>query len=681
MHEAGLWAAWNAAPMSLRVLDACEPKPFAEYLLAGHARSPHPTTSLDVDLQVGPLRKRIVVTGERTTHGIEAFEQMPLDHVQPNLGLRRDDDSVDTEALAATTPVPHQSEARARWLGDTRTSFGGDYLQRVYPGLPDTVDSRYFQAAPADQWLSTAEWPDTVPYRLAGVNGNDEALTGSTPAVRARAIVWLRMQPDTPAEIPLQRKTLWFLPDAGCGLIVFTGHLPLAHVLDEPVTELLAAVDWVDAARPAAHYTAERARRDGADATGFESMLDDELMPAGVGLDVIERIGDHPDSLSGQPGPRDPTVAASHYAGVREAIATAKLARADASIDLAPVAELSSSVATMTNIDWRRKLVDATTSVDLDIVSADLAGLRCNGHTFTRVRFTDCSLAAADLTGCTFDDCQFTRTGLSGAILDSATLRGTRLNEVDLTHARFESATLENITVEASVARSARFDGAALSNSLFNDVALEGASFHAATFRSVVMTQSRLTACDFRQGRMEQCTLEQCIGDDADFCQAVIERTSIMQGSWHGVQFIQSQLRSVTFGAPLPMRQSTFDQATLAKVGWTDIDLRGTRFVHCDFDEVCLLRATLVDATFELCDAPLVIMKDVDLTGASFVRTSLQQASLYGAVLHGARFDGCNLVGADLAMTRQNDDTRLHACEQTGMRIHPLFNAGAADTA
>ncbi|MBB1225407.1 type VI secretion protein, partial [Klebsiella pneumoniae] len=37
VNEAEIWEAWKHVPLSLPILDVAEPKPFAEYLIAGHA--------------------------------------------------------------------------------------------------------------------------------------------------------------------------------------------------------------------------------------------------------------------------------------------------------------------------------------------------------------------------------------------------------------------------------------------------------------------------------------------------------------------------------------------------------------------------------------------------------------------------------------------------------------------
>jgi uncharacterized protein YjbI with pentapeptide repeats len=705
LDEAAIWAALSSAPMSLRILDACEPKPFAEFLLAGHATCAHPTASLEVDIQVGTLRKRLRATGGRASSTTEDFTRIPLDHgfsyggrgcpdnplgrgadassPPPNLALRLDDDTIDEQAcLAATTPLPHAFGGRAIHLGNTATSFAGDYLTRVYPGMPETVDARYFQAAAPDQRLQSAEWPDAVPYRLTGLGGTEDTVAGQVPEVRARAIVWLRASSDIPMDIPLSKKTLWFLPDARCALVVFTGHLPLADLLDEPVKDLMAAIEWNASPRPLDHYVHERQRRCSPEATGFEMLLDDELMPPGADLDVISRLADHPQSLLNRGGPRDPDASARHFAGAREAIAVASrspMAPNDASNGLA---EAFALVAASTNAaDWPARLAHLAVLADLDIVAADLSCFVFGQRTLTRVRFTDCSLAGADFGGCVFDGCHFTRTDLGKANFVGATLSGVRMSAVDLAHADMEGTTWKHVAIEDSEATAARFDRANISGSLFLHVEMGDASFRDAVLEETIVSGSRMAASHLNGCRFDRCTLDTCIGDRADCSGATIERTTIQKGSWCGVRFKRSRLRSVTFGDTVPLRDASFEQACLVKVGLVNADLKRSSFIHCHFDEVCLLQASLVDSVFDHCDAPLAIMRHADLSGATILATSLQQAGLYGARLHGTRFVDCNLAGADLAMTGQDDDTSFQDCHDAGMRIHPRYRQAAKEVA
>lgn len=85
MNEAEIWEAWKRAPLSLPVLDVAEPKPFAEYLIAGHAGVGQPVKTLDVSADIGGLKRRWRVEGEgrRGAMGAEPFLSVPLTTPRP----------------------------------------------------------------------------------------------------------------------------------------------------------------------------------------------------------------------------------------------------------------------------------------------------------------------------------------------------------------------------------------------------------------------------------------------------------------------------------------------------------------------------------------------------------------------------------------------------------------------
>ncbi|HIH5648191.1 TPA: DUF2169 domain-containing protein, partial [Serratia marcescens] len=132
VNEAEIWEAWKRAPLSLPVLDVAEPKPFAEYLIAGHAGVGQPVKTLDVSADIGGLKRRWRVEGEgrRGAMGAEPFLSVPLDHTSAwggkdskenpvgrgcNDGLRpllmtlsAEGSAQERSPLAAPAPVPHE---------------------------------------------------------------------------------------------------------------------------------------------------------------------------------------------------------------------------------------------------------------------------------------------------------------------------------------------------------------------------------------------------------------------------------------------------------------------------------------------------------------------------------------------------------------------------------------------
>ncbi|CAI1706871.1 Uncharacterized protein conserved in bacteria [Serratia ficaria] len=204
-NEAEIWAGWEQAPLSHRVLDLAEPKPFAEYLLAGHAGIGEETTALDVSATVGSLSRRWRVQGEasQTSLQVQPFLRMPLDHPQsyggegctdnplgrghqdgrsPQLMSVRNDVLQRHSPLAAPGPVPQHFPLRKAWLDRVAPDMAGKaYLESIFPGYPQALDLRYFQLAPPEQRLSEAEWPDDVTFDLGGFRPKGQRIQGGYP--------------------------------------------------------------------------------------------------------------------------------------------------------------------------------------------------------------------------------------------------------------------------------------------------------------------------------------------------------------------------------------------------------------------------------------------------------------------------------------------------------------------
>ena len=86
-------------------------------------------------------------------------------------------------------------------------------------------------------------------------------------------------------------------------LIIFTGNAPLTHLLDESIESLMLALDRCDAPRPFDYFRQVHHKRSDDDASPFEFLFDPDLMPAEMGLNVIQAASDHPSDLRYDPSP------------------------------------------------------------------------------------------------------------------------------------------------------------------------------------------------------------------------------------------------------------------------------------------------------------------------------------------------------------------------------------------
>ncbi len=485
VNEAEIWEAWKRAPLSLPVLDVAEPKPFAEYLIAGHAGVGQPVKTLDVSADIGGLKRRWRVEGEgrRGAMGAEPFLSVPLDHTSAwggkdskenpvgrgcNDGLRpllmtlsAEGSAQERSPLAAPAPVPHEFALRKAHIDKVAGQIASKaYLEKAFPGLPADIDRRYYQMAPPAQWLPEAAWPDRVPFELQGVGAQSQAIRGELPAVRGRAFI-RRHDSEGLEEIELQRKTLWFLPDSDMALIIFTGNAPLTHLLDESIESLMLALDRCDAPRPFDYFRQVHHKRSDDDASPFEFLFDPDLMPAEMGLNVIQAASDHPSDLRYDPSPMSLGDSAVFYQRIREAIALhqQQTAAEPAPVTLPDLPDLPAE-------DGNDAFFPASATVE----GKTFTGLRSpalSDKHFLQCRFERCDFSQAVLENCTFENCVFDAVNLTQAALRRIRMVSCTLQKPLMAESVWQEAVLEKVTLEEPQGQGMRAEGVKLDYCVF----------------------------------------------------------------------------------------------------------------------------------------------------------------------------------------------------------------------
>lgn len=677
-----IWHALQASPRSFQILDCAEPKPFAEYLLAGHAGIGEEVTSLDVRVKVGSLSRRWRIEGESDKTGLQVkpFLRMPMDHPQswggkgckdnplgrgyddsrnPNLmSIGFDGAAIVRSPLAAPTPIPHGFQLRKSHLDSIAGSMTDKhYLEAYFPGLPPTIDHRYFQLAPPSQWLKSAEWPDSIPYELQGFRPDGATLAGCFPAVRARAFVWHKNESE-PQEMQLQRKTLWLLPDHDIGLMIFTGSVPISHLFDEPLETLLVGLDNVQALRNAEHYQQIYSRRSQVGAPNFESLNDPELMPVGMSVNVIRDLADHPYSKRYRSTPQPAEQSQGFYQGVREAIERQRQPPpALPHNEQAPPAQDNEA-----GTQWLQRQEDSAENITF--AGTDFTALTLQNRRFRYCTFNHCRLLRTTLADCTFENCQFLHCQIEDAHWHNVHLAGCFISSTRFSNTLFGHCLYEKVTVESSQLLQCRFSDfrwqqciiklGDFSLSQFEQCTLDGSFFSETSFNQSQHGSSLLTSCIF----------EKSTGLNAKFIDSKLEKSSFIDSNWQGVSFTRCEIYSFTTGLGVDLSESLFEQCHMEKVGFTKVNLQASTFTHCSLLEGCCDKANLDQATITACDMAALSLKDASLTRSVWQATSLQQSILYNADLRDTCFLRCNLAGANLAMTSQNLATRFEQCLQ-----------------
>ncbi|MFV8800601.1 DUF2169 domain-containing protein [Yersinia sp. LJYL362] len=681
--EPQIWQAWKAAPLSLQMLDSAEPKPFAEFLLAGHAGIGEEVTSLYPEVEVGSMTRRWCIEGEggKTGIGIKPFLRIPMDHTQSwggkgckenPLGRGYDDARKPTvmsigldgsttvrSPLAASTPVPYGFQLRKAHLDDVASSMTDPkYLETFYPGLPPNINRRYFQMAPPDQWLKKAAWPDNVPFKLTGFRPNNEVISGVFPSISARAFIWDNTT-QSPSELILQRKTLWLLPDDDIGLMVFTGSLPLTHLFDEPVETLLVGMDHSERLRCAEHYHQVYTNRTSVDAPSFAFLKDADLMPPGMSLNVIRDMADHPDSLRYSAVAMPKVDTERFYQDIQDAIEQQERLKRE---EYDALGDLDIPLVGNDKLGTQWLASGEKTATNLSFSGTELSGMRLDNKEFHYCIFNQCQFDKAVFNNCTFTQCQFTQGNFDDSHWEKVHFTSCLFKQTKWQKANFAHCQWEKITLEHAQFPHCHFVDSLFEHCLINQSDFSFGQFDRCTLKSCLLSETPCDQAKFNQVIIISCVFEKGGGAEALFTDSTIEKSSFISSNWTGTRFSHCYLNSVSTGLNTNFSEGHFEHCSLNKMGFFKVNLHSSSFIHCSMLESCCDKADFSQATLMNCDMSAVRLKDAKLIHSHWQNTSLQQSLFYNADLRDTSFLRCNLAGANLAMTSQNLTTRFEQC-------------------
>lgn len=298
-------------------LDHVLPKAHAEVMLCGAAHAPKPVESMHVRLQCGAIDKRLHVIGDRRwdrtwsravcVHAPKPFTTMPLTldrafggagHDNPLgcgylsswSGLQVQSGRMPNIEYPGHPVVPGrrgppfaayapQQLAHASRKREASGTYDQRWLSEDFPGLPRDFDFSLYNLAPPDQQFR-GRIAGGEAYRLEGLHPTETVLSGSLPAMRARAFAVMQGQDaDATREVALQCDTVWFFPEVGVGLLVYRGELPVADSDALDVDTLMVAYDAAERPRDIAHYREVMALRRDPQTAALHAFNESQLAP------------------------------------------------------------------------------------------------------------------------------------------------------------------------------------------------------------------------------------------------------------------------------------------------------------------------------------------------------------------------------------------------------------------
>lgn len=311
LPEMALWPMLGEELGKDGVFDEAMPKPAGELLVWGSCYAPSGSkrTVSDVRVRLGSIDKRLFVVGDRVWSGSKPtdpapFERLPIDwpHAFGGEGFRTNPlgkGAVVTDGPAGRVrPLPNVEDPRrvVASPGDTPEpaglrpldltwpqrmqhagTYGAEWLETRFPGLPADFDWRFQHVAPPDQRI-TGFFRGDEPFVIENMHPDKPTLEGALPGLLARCFL-LRSGKTTPDELPLSLDTVWLFPHRERGVLVFRGRTPVPDEDASDVDAMLLAADYAKAPRSADHYAEVLARRLDRERGWLHALRDSELVP------------------------------------------------------------------------------------------------------------------------------------------------------------------------------------------------------------------------------------------------------------------------------------------------------------------------------------------------------------------------------------------------------------------
>jgi uncharacterized protein YjbI with pentapeptide repeats len=279
-----------------------------------------------------------------------------------------------------------------------------------------------------------------------------------------------------------------------------------------------------------------------------------------------------------------------------------------------------------------------------DLSGADLRGVDLAGAVLTRATLRGAQLAGANLRGANLAEADLAGADLSDAQLGGAVLMRAKLTETVLTGADLSDANLLEVVFDRTMLDRAKLPKALLYKATMNGVSAVGADL---TGSNIVETSL----------------------SDADFSEAVLERTNFVTVVAQRASFQQAKLANVRI-----VSDSDFDGASFFGADMRGSNLRGTRLVGADLrqaqiDGCDLSECELSGAQLDLATAVDTLFIRTNLAGASMTNVNAMNGILQKANLEGTDLRGSNFFRADFAKIKGNASTKLDGANMNLIRF------------
>ncbi|MGQ0502406.1 MAG: DUF2169 domain-containing protein [Panacagrimonas sp.] len=735
---------WKLAAEQLgkgAAVDAAIPKLVPEFLVHGIAHPPGgaPAPACAVRARFGDCEKKLLVFGDRHWHGSttsapQPFTDMPLNWSAAFGGAgyaanpvgkgMADGDAGNDQKRIALPNVEHPEHRVVRpqdrppepagfgaidqtW--PQRAAKAGTYdaawLKSDFPAYARDIDWRFFNLAPADQWL---RFPLAVNehYEFENLHPGKPLIAGQLPGFQARCLV--NRDPAEPAleTVPMRLGTVWFFPHIERAILVYQGFVDVVEEDGADIHHIVVAAEHADQPKPAGHYQDVLNGRLDKDKGALKLLRDGDLLPSDLGAADTAQ-DDSKTLLSGQNRLRQNI----HKRRLRE---TERVRAEVASYGLDPdehgpalpvpdqalpdlehLPDHLDRLLAQARRDSEKAKADAAASVEatakqfaalgmsFDPVRAELADRPKGPPTFSAKAQLDSleKLAqglAADGTAVVELEGYYKDPAFRERLFDAER----KMRETYRATAHLQDAALPMATeraqavhggIVAALARGVSFAGLDLTGATLSDLDLSGADFSGALLECANFDRSRLRGCNFSDAVLTRAHLHQ-----ADLSGSNCSGANLALIECNGTRFDDANLGAARLEGAILVRTS-FQRANLTgaecskarfeDTDWTEVQAPDMVFMDTDLRGLRLVRAHLEKSTFLRCDLRSVDFSGAQLEASLFLTAQGAQATFAGARLVNLRcVEACDFSHADFSgadMTEAN----LRGCLLAGAQL------------
>ena len=331
--EQEMWEAISNTCDKEAIFDLCIPKARSEVLMVGKCCAPDktPTQRLFVDLDFGPMIKRVVVTGNRfwvrgdrsenllgriVGHDWEMSEPEPfvemdigwrnafggpdfpenpwgkgylpsgespaLDHSSPLPNVERPERMMSAPSSVAEPagygPIDMTWPQRAEKVGK---KYGKKWEKERFPEPAVDMDPTYYNAAPDDQQWVDGFFRGDESFIVTHMHPEYPRQEGALPPIRPRCFVLQRSTDrERWTEVSLYPETVWLFPNVSRGILISRGVFETDTFYGVDVDTLLLAWELKGGlTRPPEAYRKSIVVREDEETSGDWIMREDDLTP------------------------------------------------------------------------------------------------------------------------------------------------------------------------------------------------------------------------------------------------------------------------------------------------------------------------------------------------------------------------------------------------------------------